>query len=294
MLASRKRLLLALAAGFIAVLLLWLYADTLRSEAQNARSDALAAYGGEQVEVFVATRDIAAGETLDSSNTALERWVADLLPAGALSEAAQVLGATLGVSLLKGEPVVEAKLGASFEPVSVPDGLCALTISVDDVQAVGGAIGQGSAVDVYASGASGVILVVSDVLVLETSNGAQGMGSASENSSKTTLFSSPKSRAALKWVTLAVAPRMVQQLLAAARDRNLTLVLPGADASAVAPADVDDGAADEADAAAAAPSSGATASASSSGAAAGASALSSGSSAAASSSGSSAAARSNS
>ena len=38
----------------------------VRGEAERARADALARYGGDQVEVCVAKRDIAAGETVDS------------------------------------------------------------------------------------------------------------------------------------------------------------------------------------------------------------------------------------
>ena len=44
------------------------------------RADALARYGGDQVEVCVAKRDIAAGETVDSGAIETRLWVADLLP----------------------------------------------------------------------------------------------------------------------------------------------------------------------------------------------------------------------
>jgi pilus assembly protein CpaB len=221
---------MARACGLIATGLLWIHINNLQAEAQSARAGALNAYGGEQVEVFVATRDIAAGENLDGTNTALQRWVSDLLPAGALSDAEQINGATLAMPLLKGEPILQAKLGRNIDPVSVPDGLCAMTVAVDDVQAVGGAIGQGSAVNVYASSSAGVVLVACDVLVLETSNGSLGKDTAADGKASLPLMSSGKTRAALKWVTLAVPPQMVQELLLAAHDKSLTLVLPGADA----------------------------------------------------------------
>jgi pilus assembly protein CpaB len=223
--SSRKRLLAALCCGIAAALLLMWYAHDVRAQASLSRAQALATYGGEQIEVAVATRDIAAGETLDAANVSLQLWLADLLPAGVVCNTTEVFGKTTSVALLKNEPVVRAKLGEAFAKLTVPEGLCALSVPVDDVQAVGGALVPGTAVDVYAVGATGVALVVQDVLVLETSNGfgisATGTGSGA--------FGASSARASLKWVTLAVAPRNVQDLLSAARDKHLFLVLPGED-----------------------------------------------------------------
>jgi pilus assembly protein CpaB len=231
-----KRLLLALGCGVACAALLLIYTGDLKAQATNARDGALAAYGGELVDVYVVTRDITPGESLGSDNTAKETWVAALLPQGAISDASGFTGLAASQALFKGEPVLASKLGGAAEPVKVPEGMCALSIAVDDVQAVGGAIGAGSAVDVYAAGASGVSLVVCDVLVLETSSGLAGsiQGAASKTQGGATLQGTSSARPALKWVTLAVAPEMVQQLLAAAREKSLTLVLPGNDASASA------------------------------------------------------------
>ena len=66
--------------GVLCALCVLGYTQSVRGEAERARADALARYGGDQVEVCVAKRDIAAGETVDSGAIETRLWVADLLP----------------------------------------------------------------------------------------------------------------------------------------------------------------------------------------------------------------------
>ncbi|MDR3037647.1 MAG: Flp pilus assembly protein CpaB [Coriobacteriales bacterium] len=222
MTASKKRLVLSLVCGAAAALLLALYASGIQAQALSSRQEALTSYGGEQVEILVTTRDIAAGETLSAQNVSKQLWLADLLPAGALIDQDEVFGQTAMVPFLRNEPIVAAKLGETAPPVSVPEGLCAVSIPSADVLAVGGAIAAGSEVCIYAVGASSVVLLERNVLVLETSNGARA-----STQGASALFGGSSSRAALSWVTLAVQPQRVQELLAASRDQSLYLVLPG-------------------------------------------------------------------
>lgn len=219
---NRKRLMISVACGVGAALLMAWYASDVTAQATSLRQEALAEYGGEQVEVFVATRDIAVGETLNATNISAQFWLADLLPAGALTEQSQVLEKTLAVPLLENEPVVAAKLGDLTAPISVPDDLCAISVPSEDVCAVGGAIAAGSEVNVYAVSGDEVTLLGQSVLVLETSNGSRMEAQGSSG-----LFGSVTSRSELNWVTLAVAPDRVQEYLAASRDDWLYLVLPG-------------------------------------------------------------------
>ncbi|MDR2586666.1 MAG: Flp pilus assembly protein CpaB [Coriobacteriales bacterium] len=219
---TRKRLILALLCGLVAAAAMALYATGVRAEATQAREEALASYGGEQVEVYSAVRDIAVGETLTSENVSPRLWLSDLLPAGALCDRDEVLGQTVTVALMENEPVIAAKLGALKTPVSVPDGLCAVSIPSEDVLAVGGAIQAGSFVTVYAVNATTVEMIAEEVLILETSNGTQvASGEASG------LFGGSGSRPQLSWVTLAVEPDTAQELIAASRSGDLHLVLPG-------------------------------------------------------------------
>ena len=232
MASSRKRFVLAIVCGVVAAVLLGLYANDLRMQATSSRSQALANYGGEQVEVLVATRDIAAGETLDATNVSYQIWLVDLLPAGVARDTVEVYGMVTAVAILKNEPIALAKLGERATQIIVPDGLCALSIAADDVQAVGGALAPGMIVDIYAVGVTSVTLVAQNVLILETSNGF-GVSTTSSNSGSSSLFGTSSARASLKWVTVAVDAKTVQELLAAARDRKLCLVLPGGDTAKI-------------------------------------------------------------
>jgi pilus assembly protein CpaB len=219
---SKKRIALALFCGVIATATMAWYVSSVRAEATQSRQQQLSAYGGQQVEIYVATRDIAVGETLSSSNVSSQLWLSDLLPAGALSEQRDVFGKTVSMPLFKNEPVVAAKLGEIKIPVSVPAGLCAVSIPSEDVLAVGGVITAGNYVTIYAADSKTVELIAEDVLVLETSNGAyvaSGSGSG--------VLGSASSRPKLLWVTLAVDPEIAQELIAASTTRKLHLVLPG-------------------------------------------------------------------
>ena len=229
MTSSKKRFIAAVGCGMIAALLFGFYANNLHAQAMSSRSQALADYGGEQVEVLVATRDIAAGETLDESNVSYQMWLADLLPIGVARDTAEVFGKTTAVGILRNEPIAVAKLGEGVAQIIVPDELCAVSLTADDVQAVGGALAPGMTVDIYAVGATSVTLVAQDVLILETSN-SYGTATTSTSSGSSSLFGGSSSRASLKWVTVAVDAKTVQELLAASREKNLCLVLPGSDA----------------------------------------------------------------
>jgi len=232
MTSSRKRLIAALGCGVLAALLFMSYANGVRAQAESSRSQALANYGGEQVEVLVATRDIAAGETLDAGNVSFQIWLVDLLPAGVARDTAEVFGKTTAIPLLKNEPIVIVKLSEWSTQMVVPDGLCAVSIPADDVQAVGGALIPGMMIDIYAVGATTVTLVAQNVLILETSN---GFGTTSTGGGSSSLFSGSSARASLKWVTVAVDAQTVQEILVAARDRKLCLVLPGENANRPVP-----------------------------------------------------------
>jgi pilus assembly protein CpaB len=123
---------------------------------------------------------------------------------------------------MRNEPVVTAKLGESKTPVSVPEGLCAVSIPSADVLAVGGAIQAGAFVTIYAADGVTVELIAEEVLILETSN-----GSAAASGEGSGLFGGSSARPQLSWVTLAVEADTAQELIAASRSKELHLVLPG-------------------------------------------------------------------
>lgn len=188
-----------------------LYLAQVNQQAALAHEEALARFGGDQVEVVVAQRDIAAGETIGDSSVEMKLWVASLLPEGALTNRSEVVGSQAGTSILKGEVISNRRLGAVSSSIEVPDGLTAVSVPARDVQAVGGALGVGSRTDVYAIGPNATSVLAEDALVIATSASDKGAASGSGSSS---------------WVTLAVRPSQVEELITAAQNLELYFALP--------------------------------------------------------------------
>ena len=134
----KKTTLAGLACGLCCSLCVGLYMAEVRGEVDEARAEALARYGGEQVEVCVATRDLAPGEV------------------------------------------------------------------------VGGSVEAGMHVDVYATGPVSTTRLVEGALVLASSASAETGSAAASNA----------------WITLAVAPERVQEIVSAAQNLELYFALP--------------------------------------------------------------------
>ena len=212
-----KTAVAGVACGVLCALCVLAYTQSVRGEAERARADALARYGGDQVEVCVAKRDIAAGEAVDSSAIETRLWVADLLPPEAVRKASDVVGSKASSTVFAGEVLSSRRFGAGSSASDVPDGKVAVSIPAKDVQAVGGAVSPGSSVDVYATGAATTQALARGVGVLATS--AASDEASSSSSGKVT------------WVTIAVDPGQVEELVSATQKTELYLTMPGAGAS---------------------------------------------------------------
>ncbi len=210
-----KSLLAGAISALACALCLAAYLSQVNGEVEQARAEALARYGGEQIEVVVANRDIAAGEVVGDSMVDTKLWIADLLPAEAITNRSDVVGKKLGSSVLEGEVLSKKRLYEASSTLDIPLGYTALSVPVRDVQAVGGALEPGMSVDVYATGPSATTLLIENVLVLATS-----MAQADA-------YSAPS----VSWVTLSVVPGSVAELVAAAQNLELYLTLPNEDPS---------------------------------------------------------------
>lgn len=200
--------------GFLCAACVLAYTQGVRGEAEAARAEALARYGGEQLEVCVAKRDIAAGETVDAAAVEIRMWVADLLPAEAVRSVDDAVGRKVASSIVAGEVMTERRFGEVGAELDVPEGLTAVSVPAKDVQAVGGAVGAGSRVDMYATGGTSTDVIARSVLVLATSAG----GSTSDTG--------------VTWIVVAVAPESVQEVVTAAQKTELYFTLPGDEMSA--------------------------------------------------------------
>lgn len=226
---KQKRLtIVAVTCGAVCALCVFAFMGTVQGEANAARAEALARYGGEQVDICVAARDIAAGERVDASAVETKLWVADLLPAGAVSDRADVVGKTAASSILKGEVFSAQRFDRARDALEVPEGMVALSVPAKAVQAVGGAVRPGMHVDIYATGDSAAAAVAQEVPVLATSSD-EGGSLASDAS----------------WITIALKPEQVQEMVTASTRYDLYFALPGTGDVAAA-SEAESGAAEEA------------------------------------------------
>lgn len=208
-----KTAVVGVVCGVLCAACVFAYTQSVRSEADQARRDALARYGGDQVEVCVAKRDIAAGEVVDSAAVETRLWVADLLPAEAVRSANEVVGTKASSMLLAGEVLSKRRFQSDASSIDVPDGQVAISVPAKDVQAVGGAVTAGSLVDVYATGGSDTQALARGVRVLATS---VGDGEAAGSSG-----------AKVSWVTVAIDADRAEEMVAAAQKTELYFTLPG-------------------------------------------------------------------
>ena len=212
---QEKRLwAISIVCGLLCAACIVWYTVSVQGQVDQARQEALEKYGGDQLEVCVATRDIVAGETISASDVETKLWVAALLPDQAQQDKSQVVGSMASSTILSGEVITARRLGSTSDSLEVPDGLTAVSVPAKSVQAVGGAITPGLSVDLYSTGDTTTTRLGESLLVLATSASAD---------SKATEVS---------WITLAVKPESVQELVAAAQTSTLYFTLPGESVSA--------------------------------------------------------------
>lgn len=208
---QRKQTAIAICCRVLAALCVFAYTATIKSEASMARAAAIQQYGGERVPVLVATKTIPIGGTVDESNATVQEWLVDFLPQGQAAQSHEQLEGLVAQSEIRvNEPILLERVGDGSSRITVPDGLAAASVASDDVLAVGGAIRAGSVVDVYVEAASGEITMIGErILVLETST----PDDAGDKQ--------------ISWVTLAVTPSSVSELISASARGTIHFVLPG-------------------------------------------------------------------
>ncbi len=208
----RKSLIAGVLCGLACVAAILLYTQEIYASVEAERSEVLERFGGEQVEVYVATRDIAAGETVSSANAEKQLWVGDLLPQDAVFDLTEVEGKTLSSPIYVGEVVSLRRFDEeSTFTLQVPEGMCAVSVPAKAVSTVGGSVQAGSVVDVYATSGIATELLASSVLVLSTS---------------ATTATGEQESSDVTWVTLAIAPELVEELIAASQKTELYFVIP--------------------------------------------------------------------
>ncbi len=206
-----RSVVIGVACGIACALCVGLYVAQVNDQATAAQAEMLSRYGGDQIDVCVAKRDIMAGETILDGDVETKTWIAPLLPANAVTEKKDAVGKQVGSTILAGEVVSNARFGFDASEIEVPSGLVAVSVPTREVQAVGGALSAGMATDVYAAGPASTAKLASGVQVLATSMSTES-----------------STGAASAWVTLAVRPEAVQELVAASENLQIYFALPAA------------------------------------------------------------------
>ena len=210
----KARVIVAVACGLLAAVMMVAYMSSVKDEAAGERDRALERYGGETVTVCVASRAIAAGEVFSERNVSELEWLVDLLPEGALAQADEVLGKTAACAIAQNTPLAAVHVAAVGQALGVPQGKVALSVPCSNDSAVGGELPAGSVVDVYVVGDGSARPAAQGIEVLKT-NVTSGVGS-------------------LSWAILAVDPDQVEALVGLAATQKLYLTLPSGELAGTA------------------------------------------------------------
>lgn len=137
-------LVLALVAGGLAA---FLTVRFLRQPGGSTAAPTLAT-----VKVAVATRDLPVGTLLTDQDIKLVSWPAGSLPKGYATSKEEVVGRGLIQPLLANEPFLASGLAAKDAggglPITIPPGMRAMSVRVNEVTGVSGFLWRGTHVDV--------------------------------------------------------------------------------------------------------------------------------------------------
>lgn len=178
--------------------------------------------------VVVAARPLAAGQTLEAGQLAVRQMPGNYLRSDVLTpeQADSLVGRRMLHALAAGDALVDADLTAAETQAlanTLPQGLRALTVPVDEVSAQAGLLRAGDLVDLYYSrqaseGSAQLQLLLQSVPVLAT--GKRTVQAVSQSATETPDFST---------ITLQLTPDDAARVLLAQRTGSLTAVLRGAD-----------------------------------------------------------------
>ncbi len=203
----RFRVLFSTACAVLAVMVCLNYAQHVQAEADRARSEVLARYGGEVVTLVVSSAALEPGDIATQSNVTTREWLVDLAPEGALTSLDEVLGKEVGNAAPKGVPLTDVTFRDASTMAEVPAGRVAVTVPVTDRLGVPRDISQGATLAAYEVSGEGTSLICASMSVLAAP-------------AQTSLGATPQ-------LTLAVLPEDVPAILAASASSDLRLVMPG-------------------------------------------------------------------
>ncbi|MGE3857873.1 MAG: Flp pilus assembly protein CpaB [Dehalococcoidia bacterium] len=193
------------------------------------------------VPVVVAVRALAVGQPLAATDLLVREFPPEAVPPDSVRAIAEVEGRFVSVPLMKGEPVLLAKLsdrapGSSLASL-IPPGRVAVSVAVSDVVSTGGFVAPGDRVDVLGvtTRETGDVadLVLRDVTVLAVANSLIGAREPAAAARTATARDNPRSLDGT--VTLAVTVEEARRLVQVDELGKVRLALrPRADQPALA------------------------------------------------------------
>ncbi len=150
---NRNRLVIGL---FLAVVLALLLSTFVYREFTKLASRPVV---GATQQIVVAAQSLPLGTRLDASNLRTMPWPANQPVAiGMCARIEDCVGRALITSVSENEPIMEAKLASKDSgaglPATIPQGMRAMSVAVNDVVGVAGFVGPGTTVDVLMTGAT--------------------------------------------------------------------------------------------------------------------------------------------
>lgn len=217
---KRKPLLLALLLAVLAGGCAFLFFQNARQSADAAHQQLLSKYGGEQVAICMARRNLEPGETVRARDVEVKHTLASLVPEGCFTTPDDIIDKTITACVVKGEAFVKRRFVADDTAMRVPLGFVAISVPLRSSSVALDLVKPGARVNVYATGEQSSVLLAQRVLVLASASANQKSESAG---------------ALASWVVVAVPQSKAQEFVSASKKTQLTVVLPSSDEGTNAP-----------------------------------------------------------
>jgi len=108
------------------------------------------------IKIVVAALPVSVGARLTEADVRLAEWPKSTVPEGSFTSLPEVIGRGVLVNIVTNEPILATKLAADGAggglSSTIPEGMRAITLKVNDVSGVAGFVGPGSRVDIILSG----------------------------------------------------------------------------------------------------------------------------------------------
>ena len=202
------RFFISITAGILAFLFSWYGVHSARMETQDIKNEILSEMGTSTRDVCVAKKEVHFGEIIESEDIAVEPMLESFIPQETVEDPSKIVGTMATSNIPEGSVISLVHFRKDDAALDVPSGCVAVSIPSTNQFAVGGALQTGDCVDVYVNADGVTEMLVQCAPVIDTS-----VLSADKNGH-------------LDWVTIAVPPDQVTEVLSASAQGTIYITLP--------------------------------------------------------------------